>query len=317
MKYLSIFFVLCYPAWCSLQTTISKIEIYRLLRQADSVLLKSPSDALLYTDIALQSKLIKNDCTLKGTALNLKSRALRNTGRSGDAIKILDQSIPLYRKCKNDTVLATGLATLALCLMDSLGSDTSTEVLDPLDEAARLAQRIGDTMLLSKIYIYFAKNWGDNEQADKALDYNLRCESLLKNSTDSQQIYLRGMNRVGMGNQHLALYYKNDSTDHLERAANSFSGALDDFKGMTHKEALGAVADAKNGLGGAKLYADDIPGAQENFEESLEIFRSLNDTVQAANALYNLSILAESQNDFLSAWKTNCSSAKSPSSGRR
>ncbi len=309
MKFLTIFIAIVCPFWIWAQVGGSAAEVSRILKEPDSLLIASPQAALLFADDVLQSKTVQSDCEIKGSALNLKGRALvLSTGRREEALRVLNQANSLNQQCQNDHALAVGLAATAKCMMDSLGSgDTSDEVLNPLNEALIWALRVRDTALLAKNYINFAKIWGDGEQPEKALDYNLRCENLLRNIPklpNSRLPYLRGINRIGLGNRLLELYYENEDTSSLGQASHAFSGAIADLQFFKDRAALGAMADAQNGLGGAKLYADDLTGAEQNFKESLQLFWQIGDTVQAANALYNLSILAECHNDLQAALDT-------------
>ncbi|MFN0033721.1 MAG: sensor histidine kinase [Saprospiraceae bacterium] len=308
MKLLIFIFALCGPFWAWAQGGGSLAETNRLLRHPDSLLAASPAAALLYADAVLQSKEFRNDCNIKGQALNLKGRALRNTGQLEAALSALNQATALNQQCENDQALAWSWALIAFCMMDSLDNgDTSEAVLKPLNEAINLAQRVQDTALLVKVYVNFAKNWGDNDLPARALDYNIRCENLLSSSLSSGYLSPRGFNRVGLGNRLLDLYYteEDDSTGlRLSQAIAAFSGAIADLQPFTDAAALGVMADAKNGLGGAKLYANDLAGAEQNFKESLELTRQIGDTTRAANALYNLSILAECGNNFQAALDT-------------
>ncbi len=306
MKFLTIFIAIVCPFWIWAQVGGGAAEVSRILKEPDSLLAASDTAALHFADDVLRSKAAQSDCEVKGSALNLKGRALLLIiGRREEALRVLNQANSLNRQCQNDHSLAVGLAATAKCMMDSLGSgDTSDEVLNPLNEALNWAVRVRDTALLAKNYINFAKTWGDGEQPKKALDYNLRCENLLRNSHSSRLIKLRGINRVGLGNRLLELYYENEDTSSLGQAAHAFSGAIADLRLFQDKDAVGALADAQNGLGGTNLYADNLPEAERYFKESLQTCRQIGDTPRAANALYNLSILAECHNDFVAALDT-------------
>lgn len=302
MKSLIFLFTLCSPLVGRAQAEAAPAH---LLEQPDSLLTASPPDALRYAENVLKAKSTQQDCRTKGLALNLKARALRQMRRLDDALLTLSQATKVNRSCsQSEQPLAVSLTYTALCLMDSIGSDTSEEVLGPLHEALPLALKAKDTLLAGRIYIYTAKNWGDNESPTKALGYNLRCDTLLRNSPQKLHRYMLGMNRVGMGNHLLALYYDKDDTSSLRQATTAFAQAIPNLQTFTHREALSAVGDAKNGLGGALFYADDLDAAEQNYLESLQIFTQIGDTVGASNALYNLALLAECRNDFVAAIDT-------------
>ena len=307
MKFLTIFIAILCPLWTWAQAGASAAEISRTLNQPDSLLAAAPLAALVFAEDVLRSKTAQSDCEIKGSALNLKGRALIDRGRREEALRVLNQANALNRQCKNDHALAVGLTATAKCMMDSLGADTSEALLTPLNEALNWALRVKDTTLLAKNYINFAKTWGDSEQPQKALEYNLRCENLLLNShgnRNSRLPFLRGINRIGLGNRLLELYYEKDDSTMLGQAVTAFLGAMTDLQPFKDAAALGAMADAQNGLGLAKLYADDLAGAEQDLKKSLQLFQQIGDTKRAVNALYNLSILAECRNDFQAALDT-------------
>lgn len=302
MKILTFFFLLFSPLWIWAQVGPDPLQI----KQPDSLLRASPSDALIYADEMLRSKFAENDCQIKGATLNLKGRALSARGRFDEALAVLRQAESVNRRCRSDTDLAVSLISIAKCQMDDPESSYTPEEIDSLfrNEALPLALRLKDTAILAKIYINLAKNWGDNEQPRKALDYNLRCENLLGSDPRSPHVYLRGINRIGLGNRLLDLYYENEDSVSLQQVGEHYYKAIEDIKSFKDNGALGLLADAQNGLGGVKLYLDDLPEAERYFKESLETCKQISDVPRTANALYNLSILAESRNEFLTAIDT-------------
>lgn len=301
MKFLTIFIAIVSPFWTWAQVGAGASETSRILKQPDSLLIASPPKALLYADTVLRSKAAaQNICEVKALALSLKGRALLSTGRWEEALQVLEQAVSLNRQCKNDQPLAMSLTATALCMMHDWESEAA-EVVQPLDEALGLAEKVRDTMLAAKICTYLAKTWGDSQQPAKALAYNLQCESFLRGSPRRD---LRGINRVGLGNRLLELYHANDDSTSLRQATEYYSKAITDLQPLKDSSSVGALADALNGMGGAKLYADDLAEAERYFKESLATSRQVKYLKGAATALYNLSLLAECRNEFQIALDT-------------
>jgi len=293
MKKVLIFFVFCSPMGLLAQTN----QLARWLQIGNEFLNTHADSSLYYADRALQAKQTQRDCKTKGDALYLKGAALYRLNALDESEYTLNEAVALRKKCNNDSSVAAALSILLLVMVD----DTARAA--RFSESIRLAQKSRDTMLMGKIYTNYAKVWADEGQHEKALGYNRRCEELLKNTTRFVQ---RGNNRIGLGNRLLDLYYDNDDSTRtrLDEAASYFSMAITDFKASNKPEALKWMADAKNGLGVAKMYSDDLKGAAQNFRESIQLCYAQKDTPLALHALYNLSIVAESETHFLAAADT-------------
>lgn len=248
--------------------------------------------AITYSSQFLHKK--KIDLLDRGQAYYVFGKAQYLAGDLDKAEISLQNALDIATKLKKERLILWIFNSLACVAGDRWDPDLDLSA-RYLAKAEMLAQKLQDTVTLAKVYLNASNLFYNLEDYTKAISYNYRCDTLLKNTTFYPE---KAANLYGRGRNLIELYNTDPKKTYLDIALLDFEHTKYLYDSLGNKV---LSAQASIAIGSCLLYLDRLPEAEKHLEKSIKLGLETGNDDVLLNGFYAQTSLYEMQENYVAA----------------